>query len=539
MANWSSKKPTATPTFVPPVGGVATGTPLANKQIQTHEGAFGYEREPKVELFLLGVSCMVNEPTFYEKGDDRLKRLRDLTRKVTAEDPEWVQGFVPWLRNTGQVRTASIVVAAEYCAAMGPFGRRVINSAISRADEPAEVLAYWTHVYGRRIPKPVKRGVADAVRRLYRQRAAMKWDGTERAWRMADVIDLVHPKPVDDEQSRLFKWLIDTRHKRDDSRLVEHVTDDLRLATIAEVYAWQQMPTEERRAWLEGGGRLPRAVTWERLSEWLPGGMDAQAWESVIPNMGYMALIRNLRNFDKAGISETAVSKIKAKLTNPGEVRESRQFPLRYFSAYKAVNSVRWHDTLEKGLALSLQNVPSFPGRTLVLVDVSGSMFSRFSARSEAQNHEIASLFGVAVALRAENADLVAYSNDSHVIDLKHREGADVLKFMEKCWSWSGAGGGTNTYQTVATHYNGHDRVILLTDEQAHYGFGAERVMDTIPTLYTFNLLGYRPAHAKARPGHYTFGGLTDTCFRLIDALEQLREGPAALEEIKQHALPA
>jgi hypothetical protein len=37
--------------------------------------------------------------------------------------------------------------------------------------------------------------------------------------------------------------------------------------------------------------RGPRAladagVSWERLSGWLLGGMDAEAWESVIPSMG-------------------------------------------------------------------------------------------------------------------------------------------------------------------------------------------------------------------------------------------------------------
>ena len=31
--------------------------------------------------------------------------------------------------------------------------------------------------------------------------------------------------------------------------------------------------------------------------------MDAEAWEAVIPSMGVMALVRNLRNFDQAGIA--------------------------------------------------------------------------------------------------------------------------------------------------------------------------------------------------------------------------------------------
>lgn len=43
----------------------------------------------------------------------------------------------------------------------------MIASVLRRPDEPGELLAYWTATYGRAVPKPVKRGIADAVRRIY------------------------------------------------------------------------------------------------------------------------------------------------------------------------------------------------------------------------------------------------------------------------------------------------------------------------------------------------------------------------------------
>jgi hypothetical protein len=67
--------------------------------------------------------------------------------------------------------------------------------------------------------------------------------------------------------------------------------------------------------------------SWEHLAGWLPGGMDAEAWEMAVPSMGVMALVRNLHNFDQAGISEAAVDTVIAKVTDPAEVARARLFP--------------------------------------------------------------------------------------------------------------------------------------------------------------------------------------------------------------------
>ena len=88
------------------------------------------------------------------------------------------------------MRSAAVVMAAEYVAAGGERGRSVIARALQRPDEPAEMLGYWLQTRGRNVPMPVKRGIADAVRRLYTERAALRYDGVSRRIRMADVIEL-------------------------------------------------------------------------------------------------------------------------------------------------------------------------------------------------------------------------------------------------------------------------------------------------------------------------------------------------------------
>jgi hypothetical protein len=240
----------------------------------TFEGGNGFSRDEKSELFLLAITNFVNEDTFYESGDTRDNRFRDLIHKVTASDPEWMQARIPWLRNEAQMRTASLVAAAEYVKAGGENGRQIVSSALLRADEPGELLGYWHQTYGRRMPKAVKRGIADAVQRLYNERNALKYDGIAKSLRFADVIELVHPDPIAPWQSELFKYLLDERHGRK-----PNVPDTLKMIQMDRYLI--NLPEDQRREAVSSDAFSTAGWTWERLSGWLPGGMDKQAIERL------------------------------------------------------------------------------------------------------------------------------------------------------------------------------------------------------------------------------------------------------------------
>ncbi len=481
---------------------------------RTHEGARAWLRDEKSELFLLAITNMVAEETFYEAAAARDARFRALVRSVTQTDPEWILRFVPWLRNTAQMRSAAVVMAAEYVAAGGPNGRAVVASAMTRADEPAEMLAYWAQEHGKRFPQPVKRGVADSVRRLYTEYAALKYDGLSRAWRMADVVELTHPKPADATQSDLFRYLLDRRHHP------ETLTVSPSLEKVTRRTALDAVAVDERRPLLRTQGpQLLReaGATWEWLSGWIPGGMDAEAWEAVIPSMGYMALLRNLRNFDEAGISDEAVRFVKGVLADPQRVARSRQFPYRFWSAYRHAPSLRWAQTLEAALDLSVRNIPELPGRTLVLADTSASMTGSVARRSAIRHFEIAALFAAAVAKRAEDLELVSFAEGSEMI--RFRPTQSVLRTIEHVEKRIGrVGHATRLGAAVDRWYDGHDRVVVFSDMQTH---------DQLPELtgtitYVFNTGGYRTTpFAVGDKGHYELGGFSDATFRLMALLEQ------------------
>lgn len=537
--------------FNTPTAKPAVHSPIVSEQTpsgRTFEGAPGFARDAKSELFLLAVSNFVATDTFYEKAGARDERFERLVHQVAVEDPEWMGQFIPWLRNDANMRTASLVAAAEAVKARldaagtsvsthhseAGQNRKLIDAACQRADEPGELLAYWTSRHGRALPKPVKRGLADAAARLYTERALLKYDGDSKGYRFGDVIDLVHPSPAPDKpwQGDLFEHALDRRHNRGNDI-------PARLTTLIEREKLMATPVAQRRAVLRDHPELlSRAgITWEALAGWLQGPMDKVAWESVIPSMGYMSLLRNLRNFDEAGVCDEVAQTVAAKLQDPEQVARSRQLPFRFLSAYRAAPSLRWSYPLEVAIGRSLGNVPALGGRTLILVDTSTSMNAGFSKDGTLMRWDAAALFGIALGHRCTHADVVSFSSTArywgdvdgaNVKPFPLSAGESVLRSLEK-WRSGGwfLGGGTATAAALRATFRGHDRVVIVTDEQAaRDGVDVSRsVPDAVP-MYTWNLAGYQYGHAPSGGrNRHTFGGLTDQAFAMIPLLESGRDG--------------
>ncbi|GAB2637341.1 TROVE domain-containing protein [Prescottella soli] len=467
----------------------------------TREDGSGSPRDPRTELFLLAVTSLVH-------GGARDDRYRRLVRQLAVSDPEWAAGFLRWLRTDANMRWAALVGAAEFTRARldaGEHGysRQVVGSVLQRADEPGEMLAYWRATYGRKLAQPIKRGVADAVARLYTERALLKYDTPALGYRFGDVLDLVHPSPRSEYQGDLFEHALDRRHRRD--RPIPPSLESVRAR--ADLMA---VPLSERPLLLtapDGVARLgPAAMTWESVADWLQAPMDRQTWEAIIPRMGYMGLLNNLRNFDDTGVSDDVAAKVADRLQDPEQVARSRQLPLRFLSALESVGSPRWSAALERALELSLDRVPRLPGRTLVLVDTAGST---------------ATVFGLALARRAERADVVSTGTAGGAL-FPMRPGEPLLGAVGR-WNPTGClnSVGTNTASAAAEFFDGHDRVVILTD--AHATDAAPHspgdvVPEHIP-VHTFDPVG----RTGDGPNRFTFGDPTDACFAMLPIVESGR----------------
>lgn len=528
-------------------------TPLAQKtgEIMNHEGGNAFTTDTRSELFRLAAVNFVGEDTFYEKAADRDARYASLISDAAVNDFDWLRKMLTWLRAEGNMRSASLVgaawaVEARRKAGLYEGGAELVDAVLQRADEPGEFVAFWRSQFGHTLPKPVLKGLKMALPRLINQYSFLKYDSEARGYRIADLLQVVHPEPKDEWQAALFKYALASRF----DKTVEPNAE--LIPVVAARKALMAMPVQDRVDFLLGKNHTPEQVatelhiagmTWESMAGWLQGPMTDWAWEAIIPNMGYMALLRNLRNFDEAGVSRKVKAEVAKKLSDPDEVARSRQLPFRFLSAYKSVQSDFWRQPLNDALEYSLSNVPKMPGRTLVLVDTSASMTSsRVSKNSTVSCADVATLFGVAMATaNPKGVDLYGFAGNGiwggHgdvVFPHDVKVGASPLRESERFIRRFGeVGHGTMMTEAIRQTFNNHDRVVLISDMQCFRDGGRYLADNNDPVavpesamVYGINAVGYKPtAIDPSVKNRHEFAGLTDSVFQQMKVIEAGRNG--------------
>lgn len=489
-----------------------------------HEGAAAYSRDTKLELFMLGVANMVSEDTFYERAGERDERFEQLVHQVAVADVDWLTRFVGWLRNGANMRSAPLVAAAEGVHARLQAGltggnRELARAAMARADEPGELLAYWRSRHGRAVPFPLRKALADAARWLYTERSLLKYDTDSHAYRFADVLAVARPVPADGRQDALFRVAFKRRHRTES--FDEAVAGGLQV--IVSNGLLRADAHRDPTVLLDAGRLTLAGMTREDVLALDAGRNDRKAlWEALIPSMGYMARLRNLKAFDEAGVSDEVAEHVAAQLADPAEVARSRQLPFRFLTAFletQAAGSLRWGHALDKAMQASLVNVPELPGRTLVLIDTSLSMTgATISKHSKVTPLQAGAVLGVALASRCERVDLVGWASGSftHEISKGGALLAEVARFVARA---DEVGSGTDMAGAVRRRYNGHDRVFIVSDMQTQSPGVTSLVPAHVP-LYGFNLGGYGTTQVPAFGTRMELGGMNDATFRLIELAE-------------------
>jgi 60 kDa SS-A/Ro ribonucleoprotein len=294
---------------------------------------------------------------------------------------------------------------------------------IQRADELSEFVAiYWA---GGRQPlsAQVKKGLAAAFGK-FDEYALAKYDRAG-AVRLRDVLFLSHARPVDEAQAALWKRLAE-------NQLVTPDTWEVALSAAG-----------------RGEGQEKREV-WERLL--------------AERKLGALALLRNLRNLHAAGVDEALVLSALAAL------KTERVLPFRFLAA--ARNAPQWEEALEAAMFRALAGrTGKLAGHTVLLVDVSGSMESPLSARSEMRRTDAA--YGLAILLRevAEKVTIYTFSNQTQRVPA--RRGMALRDALDKSQAHAGTYLGAALKQVegevrVGNGQEGYDRMVVITDEQSH-----------------------------------------------------------------------
>jgi len=391
------------------------------------EGHAAYAMTDKDRLVTQVLTTFFAEPKFY---GDNSGEIIDAAKRMAADDPAFIAKLAVFARREFNMRSVSHVLTAILAHELKgkAFVRKMIPAVVARADDMTEILSAYLTLFGKPFPNSLKRGIADAFVR-FDEYAIAKYKGERNSLKMRDVLRICHPIPKDEAQSAMWKRCI--------------------------------------------AKELEPPMTWE--TELSKNGNNKETWEKLIDSgkVGYMALLRNLRNIINA--TPDNIDAVFETISNADNVRKSGQFPFRFFSAYKELREVPGatsavFDALETAVDVSVANMQKIPGRTAVAVDVSGSMCSMISRRSKVLCAEIALLLGVLAARICEESVFMTFDTKLYkpVVSTKGGILAQVQGIPVN-------GGGTNMelpFRYLIEESVNVDRVIVLSDNEINRGSG-------------------------------------------------------------------
>src|SRR3954447_1148180 len=398
------------------------------KQKQTHEGAPAKHISAEQELRRSVLACMLWESQFYEDGVEIAGRIAELVPKVAAET---VAALAVEAREQMKLRHAPLLLVREMARLV--THRALVADTLARVIQRADELAEFVAIYWKdgRVPLSgqVKKGLAAAFPK-FDEYALVKYDRGGPI-KLRDVLFLSHAKPRDEAQAAVWKKLI-----------------------------W---------------GRLTVPDTWEVA---LSSGADKrEAWQHLLTEnkLGALALLRNLRNMKEAGVEEELV------LSALQTIKTQRVLPFRFLAA--ARYAPQWEAALEQAMLKALAGQEKLVGKTIVLVDVSGSMTAPLSRRSEMQRTDAA--YGLAVLLREIGEKVGAFSFSDSLVEVPARRGFALRDAIDASQRHN------RTYLGKAVEElnksERYDRLIVITDEQAH---------DTVPNPkgqgYVINVASFK-----------------------------------------------
>jgi len=424
----------------------------------THEGAPGHSKN---ELRRAVLSCLLWEDQFYESGEsiaDRIVRLAMKENPQTLADLAWKARHIYHLRHVPLLLLTVLAKSGAGRRFLAHTGKEfgvadVVEQVITRTDEMAELLAiYWRD--GRKpIPASFKRGLARAFKKFDAYGLA-KYNRDNKV-KLRDILFLTHPSPKDSEQASVWKKLVD--------------------------------------------GTLESPDTWEVA---LSSGADKRETFTRLlreKKLGYLALLRNLRNMTEAGVNEALIK--EAIIARKGA---ERVLPFRYVAAARACPML--DSVIDQALCEAIEELPRMKGKTIILVDVSGSMEGKLSGKSDMSRMDAAATLASIIP-----GDVRVFTFSHNIVEVPPRRGLAGVDAIVRSQDHG------STYLGKAVHEVNklpHDRLIVITDEQSH---------DPVPQphtekAYMINVASYKPSVSY---GSWTkIEGFSEGVLRYIIATE-------------------
>lgn len=424
--------------------------------IFTAEGAPAARITPLQELIRLTMACLLWEDNFYSDGQTVGARLRELVHKVSLGEAASVAIEA---RENMKLRHVPLLIVREMARNPRKNSASVVRDndrndtgiisrtlarVIQRPDELTEFLAiYWAD--GKQpLSKQVKLGLAKAFQK-FNEYSLAKYN-RKKDIMLRDVLFLCHAKPADVPTDALCwdktaRAALAAQKEKGDFFAAEDLYRRHNGFSEGELLfgrlVYDQLATPD--TWeVELSAGADKCVTFRRLME-----------EN---KLGDLAFLRNLRNMLEAGLTT-------AELAAYGDTRKwGRVLPFRFIAAARVVPQLEPH--LERWMFKCLEGSAKLPGKTLLLVDVSGSMRNKLSGKSDLTRLDAAKALAMLMRELSDEFAVLAFDAKGRLVPPRRGFGlADAI---------GDAYGGTDLGAAVSwANAQQYDRLIVLTDEQS------------------------------------------------------------------------
>lgn len=482
--------------------------------VTNHEGAKAYAMTPELELYTAVVSASLSD-LHYEQQDKRAERIANLVSKVS---PEFVARLAVYTRTEMHLRSIPLLLLVELAKIHNgdDLVARAVEKTVLRADEIMELLMcyQWRNPSTNprkklgKLSRQIQNGLQRAFNRFDEYQFA-KYDRDNLEVKLRDALFLVHPKAKDEQQQALFDKIVNRQ--------------------LQTPYTWE---TE-----LSALGQQSFESDAEKLLAF------RKKWEELILSgkVGYMALMRNLRNMLQAKVSFPEIQHVIDRLSNAEQVAKSKQLPFRFLSAYREIEKINSTCTsalmsaLEEAVRHSANNIVGFDDNTRVLLasDVSGSMWTPVSKNSTVRFYDIGLMLSMLLKNRCKQVIAGIFGNEWLAVNLP---ADNILMATQQLNKLEGkVGYSTNGYKVIdwlIKQKQVMDKVMMFTDLQMWDSTGRNATFENSwknykklapnAKLYLFDLAGYGQLPLKLiKPDVYLIAGWSDRVFDVLSAIDQ------------------
>jgi len=405
---------------------------------ETHGGAITEKITNAEELLRRSVmACMLWEDSFYEDGKSIADRILSYVKDVS---PERVAEIAMEARTQMKLRHVPLLITRQMARldTHKYLVAKTLYEIIQRPDELSEFLAIYWKDKKEKLSAQVKKGLARAITK-FNEYSLAKYN-QDGAVKLRDVLFLSHAKP----DSGIAGYTRDTRKKKN-----------------------HQVPQDEGSQLFTKlvTGTLKTPDTWE--VEISAKGNNAASWTRLVneKKLGDMAVLKNLRNMIESGVSHDMIRKAI------DGIKGDRVLPFRYISAAKY--APKFEPEIEQALFRTLDQYPKLPGKTIIVIDISGSMGGKLSAKSDMDRLDAACAMAAIARELCEIPVIYATAGDDGrrihaTIEIPARRGFALAEAIKNSRETIGGGGVFLRQVTdfIREKEKTADRILVITDEQ-------------------------------------------------------------------------